>query len=149
MAPKKSTKKAAVSPSKKSKSKKVGYDKDGNRAPQVSGSRKAGVLMPVGRLNRMIKKGRYASRSGRSAGAFMAGVLEYCCAEFLELSGNICQESKKKLISPRHLQLAIRNDDELAKVMHSLNANVASGGYDIGIEAALLPKKKGNKAAKE
>ena len=148
MGPKKSTKKAS-SPSKKSKSKQVGYDSKGNRAAAVSGSKKAGVLMPVGRLNRMIKKGRYATRSGRSAGAFMAGVLEYCCAEFLELAGNLCQEAKKKLISPRHLQLAIRNDDELAKVMHSLNANVASGGYDIGIEAALLPKKKGNKAAKE
>ena len=143
MAPKKTTKKATGSKSKRT----VGVKKDGTRAAAVSGSKRAGTLMPVGRLNRMIKKGRYAMRTGKSAGAFMAAVLEYCCAELLELAGNNCQEVKKKLITPRHIQLAIRNDDELAKVMFRMgHASVASGGYDIGIEAALLPKKKGKKA---
>ena len=148
MAPKKTTKKAQGSASKSKRT--VGVKKDGSRAKAVSGSKRAGVLMPVGRLNRMIKKGRYAMRSGKSAGAFMAAVLEYCTAELLELAGNYCQEAKKKLITPRHIQLAIRNDEELAKVMYSLgHASVASGGYDIGIEAALIPKKKGKKEKKE
>ena len=150
MAPKKTMKKAKKdtgSPSKRS-TKRVGVDKDGNRAAVVSGSKRAGVLMPGGRLNRMLKKGRYSMRSGKSAGAFMAGVLEYCCAELLELAGNFTLEAKKKLVTPRHIQLAIRNDEELAKVMFGLgNASVASGGYDAGINAALLPKKKGKKAA--
>ena len=41
---------------------------------------------------------------------FAAAVMEYLCAEILELAGNVCAESKKKLITPRHIVLAIQKD---------------------------------------
>jgi len=48
------------------------------------------------------------------------------CAEILELAVNAANDYKKKTISPRHLQLAIRNDEELNKLLR--NVTIASRG---------------------
>ena len=92
----------------------------GKRVKSVTGSAKAGTLYPVGRLNRLFKQGRYSDRYSRSAGIFLAGVLEYITAEIIELAGSVCEENKKKTIAPKHLNLAVRSDPELNKLMHSI-----------------------------
>jgi len=56
----------------------------------------------------------------------LAAVLEYLAAEILELAGNASRDNKKHRIVPRHIQLAVRNDEELNKLLHDVT--IANGG---------------------
>ena len=102
-------------------------------------SAKAGLQFPVGRVHRHIKNGRYATRIGAGAPVYMAAVLEYLAAEVLELAGNAARDNKKTRIIPRHITLAVRNDEELNKFLGGVT--VAAGGVLPNIHSVLLPKK--------
>ncbi|CAK4080982.1 unnamed protein product [Aphanomyces euteiches] len=111
----------------------------GKKGKTSSRSAKAGLQFPVGRVARFLKKGRYAQRIGGGAPVYLAAVLEYLCAEILELAGNAARDNKKSRIIPRHIQLAVRNDEELNKLLG--NVTIASGGVLPNIHNVLLPKK--------
>ncbi|KAF5781713.1 putative transcription factor Hap3/NF-YB family [Helianthus annuus] len=110
-----------------------------NRKKSVTKSVKAGLQFPVGRIARFLKKGRYAQRTGSGAPIYLAAVLEYLAAEVLELAGNAARDNKKTRINPRHVQLAVRNDEELGKLLAGVT--IASGGVLPNINPVLLPKK--------
>ncbi|KAI0090425.1 histone-fold-containing protein [Irpex lacteus] len=114
-----------------------------------SRSAKAGLQFPVGRVHRLLKRGNYAQRVGAGAPVYLAAVLEYLAAEILELAGNAARDNKKQRIVPRHLQLAIRNDEELNKLLGDVV--ISQGGVVPHIDAALLPSKtqKGKKESQE
>lgn len=57
----------------------------------------------------------------------------------MKLAGNAARDDKKNRIIPRHIQLVVRNDEELSKLLGS--ATIASGGVLPKIYQALLPKK--------
>ena len=86
----------------------------------------AGTRLDSTRACRYLKKGKYASRVGGGAPVYLASVLEYLAAEVLELAGNAARDNKKTRIIPRHVQLAIRNDEELSKLLG--NVTIAQGG---------------------
>ncbi|XP_003218011.1 histone H2A [Anolis carolinensis] len=109
------------------------------RAKAKSRSSRAGLQFPVGRVHRLLRKGNYAERVGSGAPVYLAAVLEYLSAEILELAGNAARDNKKSRIIPRHLQLAIRNDEELNKLLGGVT--IAQGGVLPNIHAVLLPKK--------
>ena len=84
----------------------------GDKKKATSRSAKAGLQFPVGRVARHMKNARVASRIGAGAPVYLAAVLEYLTAEILELAGNAARDNKKTRIVPRHLQLAVRNEEE-------------------------------------
>ena len=122
-----------------------GKGKGGRGKGKASGksttkSVKAGLQFPVGRIGRYLKKGKYATRLGAGAPVYLCAVLEYLCAEILELAGNAARDNKKSRIIPRHIQLAVRNDEELNKLLGDVT--IAGGGVLPNIHAVLLPKSK-------
>merc|ERR1712242_431461 len=80
-----------------------------------SRSSRAGLQFPVGRIHRLLRKGNYAARVGAGAPVYMAAVMEYLAAEIL--------------------QLAIRNDEELNKLLAGVT--IAQGGVLPNIQAVL------------
>ncbi|XP_065110093.2 H2A histone family member 1a like [Paramisgurnus dabryanus] len=105
----------------------------------VSRSSRAGLQFPVGRIARLLRKGNYASRIGSGAAVYLTAVIEYLCAEVLELAGNASRDNKKVRIAPRHIQLAVRNDEELNTLLGGVT--ISEGGVLPNIQAQLLPKK--------
>ncbi|KAF0910342.1 hypothetical protein E2562_001522 [Oryza meyeriana var. granulata] len=114
-------------------------------AKAVSRSSKAGLQFPVGRIARYLKAGKYAERVGAGAPVYLSAVLEYLAAEVLELAGNAARDNKKNRIVPRHIQLAVRNDEELSRLLGTVT--IAAGGVLPNIHQTLLPKKAGGKGA--
>ena len=102
-------------------------------------SSRAGLPFPVGRIHRFLRKGHYAHRIGSGDPVYLAAVLEYSSAEILELAGNAAHDNKRHRIKPRQLQLAVRNDEELNKLLSGVT--YAQGGVLPNIQTALLPKK--------
>ena len=113
--------------------------KTAEKAKSKSRSSRAGLQFPVGRLHRKLRKGNFAKRVGAGAPVYLAAVMEYLAAEILELAGNAARDNKKTRITPRHLQLAVRNDEELNKLMAGVT--ISNGGVLPNIHAVLLPKK--------
>ena len=122
-----------------------GRGKGKSSKKSVTKSAKAGLQFPVGRITRYLKAGKFATRVGAGAPVYLAAVLEYLAAEVLELAGNAARDNKKSRIIPRHIQLAIRNDEELSKLLSTVT--IASGGVLPNIHSVLLPKKAGKKGA--
>eukprot|EP01063_Lacrimia_lanifica_P031201 TRINITY_DN50_c0_g1_i12.p4 TRINITY_DN50_c0_g1~~TRINITY_DN50_c0_g1_i12.p4 ORF type:complete len:228 (+),score=91.28 TRINITY_DN50_c0_g1_i12:854-1537(+) len=104
---------------------------------------KAGLTLPVARIGSQLKKGRYGKRVSATAAVLLTSVLEYATSELLSLSGNAAGE--KHNIKPRHVMLAVREDDDLSKLLS--NVTIAGGGVAGGVHGALEKKKK--KAAAE
>jgi len=110
----------------------------GSGGGRGSKSTRAGLQFPVGRVHTFLKTGQYADRIGGGAAVYLAAVLEYMCAEVLELSGNAARDNKLVRITPRHIDLAIRNDEELDRFCQTVT--IVGGGTIPNIHATLLPK---------
>jgi len=112
----------------------------GGKSSSTSRTKRAGITFPVGRVARYIRNGRYATRIGAGAPVYTAAVMEYLCAEVLELAGNAAKDNKRARITPRFILLAIKNDEELSSFMSDIT--ISEGGVLPRIQPSLLPKSK-------
>ena len=127
----------------KGKGGRSGKGKGKKGASGKSRSAKAGIQFSVGKVGRLLKKGGYAKRIGAGAPVYLAAVMEYVVAETLELAGNAARDNKRSRINPRHLQLAVRHDEELSKYLSRVT--ISQGGVLQNIHESLLPKGKAKK----
>ena len=116
--------------------------KGGKRGPTLQ--QKTGLMFPVFLFKKNMKKMNHGLKL-KTVGTpiYMTAVVEYLCAEVLEIAGNAAQDNKKRRIIPRHIQLAIRNDEELSRVLNDVT--ISEGGVLPSIHASLLPKKTADK----
>lgn len=105
-----------------------------------SRSSRAGLLFPIGRIHRLLKRGKFSERVGAHASAYLTAAIEYLAAEILELAGNVAKDCSKIRITPRHLLFAIRNDRDLNKLLH--NVIIPQGGVLPHIHISLVLKQK-------
>jgi histone H2A len=119
-----------------------------SKQARTTASKRAGLTFPVGRVAKNMKRMKLSKRYGKGGPVYMAAVLEYLAAELLELGGNAARDNKVRRINPRHLTLAIRNDQELNKFIGK-DTTIPNGGVIPNIHQVLLPKKSKKKQTDE
>ncbi len=95
-------------------------------------------------MGRYLRVGTHHQRIGAGAPVYLAAVIEYLTAEILELAGNAARDNKRGRVTPRHILLAIANDEELHQLLR--HVTIASGGVLPKIHPELLAKKRGPKS---
>lgn len=85
-----------------------------------------------------MKDGRYAKIIATGSSVYIAAVLQYVASEVLELAGNVARENNRHRITPRHIKLAVKNDNELDALLKDVT--ISEGGVVPFIHQELLRK---------
>ena len=86
-------------------------------------------------MHRHLRDGRYTTRIGAKAPVYLAAVVEYLMAEVLALATISASNTKKKRITPRHIQLAIQDDEELSRLFGEIT--IPAGGCGVHVHALV------------
>eukprot|EP01047_Picozoa_sp_COSAG01_P025859 COSAG01_NODE_1648_length_9629_cov_9.733998_1_plen_101_part_00 len=70
-------------------------------------------MFPVGRLHRSLRHVTPFRIVSEGAAVYLAAVLEYLCAEVLILANAIARHHRTARITPRHVQMAIQEDEDV------------------------------------
>ena len=119
---------------------------EGHNKKKVSRSEKAGLVFPVGRISSYMRTGGFSKMIGATAPVYLAAVMEYVIQEIIEVAWECVKKEKKARITPKHISMSIKNDDELNQLFKT--ALISGGGVLPHIHPFLLPKNAGRKKRK-
>lgn len=103
-----------------------------------SRSQRAGLTMPVSKLNRHLRDKKTAkSRVGAGAPVYLAAVLEYAAAEIWEAASNNLGTRKRVMVED--VMNAIRNDTEMNQLFSGCAAFAGDRVKDVR-KAITLPE---------
>lgn len=88
----------------------------GLQPKKQNSSTKAGLVFKASRIGRRLKGSKMFERVSKTAPIYLTAVLEYVCAEILEVAKDNAINEKKKRIMPKHIKFGIDNDPDL-KIM--------------------------------
>jgi histone H2A len=111
------------------------------RIRPVTRSTRTELRFPVARIRGWMARAQRPGtrRVSKDAAVFQAAVLEYLVAELLELAGHSALDHARARIVPRDLQLAVRNDNELNRLLGQC-PRLASGHSAAKPQAAATPQ---------
>jgi len=130
----------------------VTQDSSGKQKTETR-SQRAGLAFSISRIENIMRGQKKTGgdktskdRVGSGSAIYLTAVVEYLTAEILELAGNAARDNGLVRIKPRHIMLAIRNDEELNKLAHDMGIIIVDGGVLPNIHTVLLPKQKRKKS---
>lgn len=94
-----------------------------DRTKKTTKTTKAGLVFSS--AEKMIRD-NFKGKVSEGSSIYLTAVLEYVCAEFLELAGYQTRFENKHIIiiQPKHIKLAIENDSELEYLVKAVDFNV-------------------------
>lgn len=120
------------------------YTSDVSTTKRTRKEKRANLSFSVSRTRTLL--GADHKRIGETAPIYLCAVLEYLCAEFLELAGNVARDLGKKVIQNRHILLTIKNDEEIKGLIDRQSIALTSS---IEHEKSVIPKKVSTDTPKE
>lgn len=102
----------------------------------VTKSKKAGLVYPVARFNKMAKRESGLKRVGGSAPVYLAAVAEYVGAEILTMAGELTKKQGRKRITAEDLLLAVRGDPDVRKLCAGLSVSAGEHMKQVGKQVA-------------
>ena len=97
-----------------------------NKQPAIKMSQRTGLIFPVGRVGRLLRRGHFAPNVSVNAAIQMTAILEYMVKELLEISVDVTKKAFVKTITPRHIQDAMNLDEDLNVL--AVSQNILAGG---------------------
>ncbi|KAM6145890.1 histone H2A, orphon-like [Phoenicopterus ruber ruber] len=113
-----------------------------------SRSSRAGLLFPVSRVDRQLRRGHFAERFGARAPVYLAAVLQWVTHKTMDVAGKISKKSKRQCISPSHLQTALQKSSVLKQLLRSGEPGHRGRAVPQSQRVASASKKKMTKSKK-
>lgn len=108
---------------------------------RIARNLRAGLQFQVSRGDNVIRNENRGDRVSEGAPVYLTAVLEYLCAEFLELAGNAAKDLHRNTITTRHISLGILNDEELRTLIEDHHILLSGGVLPFVFAKKVRPKK--------